>query len=219
MPTRPRFSESEIIEQYRVSLDNAEKQTEIASALAELGYDAETIAQGKALFNKTRAAYDANKIEDDETAESYQKWANLRANLADRYALDRKKAKVIFRNDEVTKEKLAILGTLPKAYVRWLETVKKFYSVALNDDEIQSKLARLKITPEHLTESNQLIADVENARADYLRELGESQDATKAKDAALAEMDDWMRDFYAVAKIALDDRPQLMEALGKFVRS
>lgn len=219
MPTRPRFSESEILEQYRVSLDNAEKQPAIASALAELGYDTETIAQGKALYNKTRNAFDVNKSEDDETAESYKRWFDLKEELADRYSLDRKKAKVIFRKDEVTKERLGVTGILPKAYVTWLETVKKFYSVALSDTDIQAKLARLKITPEHLNETNQLIAEVEAARSDYLREVGESQNATKIKDAALAELDDWMRDFYAVAKIALDDQPQLLEALGKFVRS
>lgn len=219
MPTRPRFSESEILEQYRISLDNAQNQSEIASALAELGYDAETIAQGKALYNKARDAFDANKTEDDETAETYKRWFDLKENLANRYSLDRKKAKVIFRKDEVTKEKLGVTGILPKAYVNWLETVKKFYSVALSDTDIQAKLARLKITPEHLDETNQLITEVEAARSDYLREVGESQNATKVKDAALAELDDWMRDFYAVAKIALDDKPQLLEALGKFVRS
>lgn len=219
MPTRPRFSESEILEQYRISLDNAQNQSEIASALAELGYDAETIAQGKALYNKARDAFDANKTEDDETAETYKRWFDLKENLANRYSLDRKKAKVIFRKDEVTKEKLGVNGILPKAYVNWLETVKKFYSVALSDTDIQAKLARLKITPEHLDETNQLITEVEAARSDYLREVGESQNATKVKDAALAELDDWMRDFYAVAKIALDDKPQLLEALGKFVRS
>jgi len=52
-----------------------------------------------------------------------------------------------------------------------------------------------------------------------LREVGESQDATKIKDAAFVKMDDWMSEFYAVAKIALEDNPQLLESLGKLVRS
>ncbi|NLT49572.1 MAG: hypothetical protein GXX85_01480, partial [Ignavibacteria bacterium] len=48
---------------------------------------------------------------------------------------------------------------------------------------------------------------------------GESEDATKEKDAAFAKMDKWMSDFYAVARIALEDKPQLLEALGKIVKS
>ena len=76
-----------------------------------------------------------------------------------------------------------------------------------------------KITLDDLTAADTLIGDLEAARAEYLREKGESQDATKEKDAAFAKMDDWMSEFYAVAKIALEDKPQLLESLGKFVRS
>ncbi len=133
--------------------------------------------------------------------------------------MHRKKAKVIFRNDPKTMDKLAVSGSLSKAYIKWLETVKKFYSVALKDNKIQGKLVRLKITADDLTATNTMISDLEAARAEYLREKGESQDATKAKDAALEKMDDWMSEFYAVAKIALEDKPQLLESLGVFVRS
>jgi hypothetical protein len=68
-----------------------------------------------------------------------------------------------------------------------LETAKKFYSVASTDTDLQSKLARLKITPEDLTAASTMINDLEAARADYLREKGESQDSTKIKDAAFAK--------------------------------
>ncbi len=60
---------------------------------------------------------------------------------------------------------------------------------------------------------------MDTARAVYLKEKGESQDATKIKDAAIAKLDDWMSEFYAVAKIGLEDNPQLLEVLGKTVRA
>ncbi|MGQ7868483.1 hypothetical protein [Sunxiuqinia sp. sy24] len=49
--------------------------------------------------------------------------------------------------------------------------------------------------------------------------MGESEDTTKQKDTAFANLDEWMSNFYAVAAIALKDHPQLLEALGKSVRS
>ena len=67
--------------------------------------------------------------------------------------------------------------------------------------------------------ANTMISDLEAARSEYLKEKGESQDSTKAKDAAFAKIDDWMSGFYAVAKIGLEDNPQLLEALGKTVKS
>lgn len=219
MATRPKFSEAEVLEQYRVALENAKDQPEIASIMAEFGYNAKEIAQGKSLLQETRTAYDANKTEDDETAESYLKWSDLRENLADRYALDRKKAKVVFRNDALLRDKLGVSGTLPQAYVKWLETTKKFYTESISDPDIQKKLVRLKINADYLSETSEMITALESARSEYLREVGESQNATNVKDKAFVEMDDWMSEFYAVAKIALEDKPQLLESLGKLVRS
>lgn len=100
-----------------------------------------------------------------------------------------------------------------------VRTVKKFNRTVLNDNDIKTYLARLKVTPEELTATNLKAQELEKARTEYLREKGESQDATKMKDTAFVELDDWMNEFYAVAKIALKDNPQLLESLGKFVRS
>ena len=63
-----------------------------------------------------------------------------------------------------------------------------------------------------------LIKEVEDSRAYYMKLRGISQDATKAKDAAITRMKDWMMEFFTVAKIGLEDNPQLLEALGKVVK-
>ena len=218
MATRPKNSEADTLELYRVALDNAENQTEIATIMAELGYDSTVIREGKTLLSETRAAYDLNKTEDDETSAAYADFSSKKEQLEDTFTLHRKKAKVVFRNDSLTSDKLAISGAMPRTYIKWLEAAKKFYSVASSDTDIQSKLARLKISADDLTAVNTLITELEAARAEYLKEKGESQDATKAKDSAFAKMDDWMSEFYAIAKIGLEDNPQLLEALGKTVR-
>ena len=219
MPLKKNQTEAEALEQYRVSFENVEKQPEIATIMAEFGYDETLLTEGKTLLTKTRAAFDFNKKEDDETSEAYKNFTTLKENLATTYTLHRKKAKVIFRKESTTLNKLSLSGSLPTAYIKWLETVKKFYTVASSDSEIQSKLVRLKITTEELNGTIEQISNLELARAEYLREKGESQDATKLKDKAFGEIDDWMSEFYAVAKIALEDNPQLLESLGKFVRS
>jgi hypothetical protein len=219
MATKPKFSEAETLEQYRIALDNAESQAEIAAIMAELGFDSAVIGEGKAILTETRQAYDLNKTEDDETSASYADFSSKKELLEDTFNIHRKKAKVVFRNDSLTADKLAISGAMPRTYMKWLEAAKKFYSVASTDSAIQGKLARLKISTDDLTAANTMISDLEAARSEYLKEKGESQDSTKAKDAAFAKIDDWMSEFYAVAKIGLEDNPQLLEALGKIVRS
>lgn len=219
MATRPKTSEVQTIEQYRIALENAENQSLIATTLAEFGYDSEEIKKGKLIWQDANNAYELNKTEDDETNEAYANFISKKNTLADTYSLHRKKAKVIFRNDNITLEKLGIKGSIPQAYIKWMEIVKKFYQISALDTEIQSKLIRLKITTEELSAANILITELETARAVYLREKGESQDATRTKDEAIAKLDDWMRDFYAVARIGLEDHPQLLESLGKIVKN
>ncbi len=219
MAGKKHLSEAETLEQYRVSFENVEIQSEIAAIMAEFGFDEASITTGKALYTKTRDAFDFNKKEDDETSETYINFTVARENLAKTYTLHRKKAKVIFRNDPNILNKLALTGSLPTSYIKWLEVVKKFYSVAIGNKPIETKLLRLKVTSTDLANAVAEIAALTSARAEYLREKGESQDSTKSKDKAFGEIDDWMSEFYAVAKIALEDKPQLLESLGKFVRS
>lgn len=219
MASRTKLTDSSALEMYRIALDNAINQPIIASEMSELGYDSEEIAKGKIIWSLTRKAFDANKIEDDETNEVYANFDNKRTLLDDIFTMHRKKAKVVFRNDALTADKLGISKGNARTYLKWVESVKNFYSVAIANAEIQAKLSRLKITPEDLTASNNLIAEMETARSLYLQEKGESQEATQIKDEAIYQIDDWMSEFFAVAKIALEDKPQLLEALGKIVRN
>ena len=219
MVTKKSKSEDATLERYRVSLDNAEAQNEIKTALAELGMDSDEIKKGKTLFNTTRKAYDENKLEDDETSGAYEAFSDKREQLTEVYGMHRKKAKVIFRKDPLTLKKLDINGSIPESHIKWIEMVRKFYSVALADTDIQSKLTRLKISVDDLNEAQSLISEVEATRSAYLIEKGESQEATRVKDNAFALLDDWMSEFYAIARIGLEDKPQLLEALCKIVRN
>ena len=62
---------AETLELYRVALENAETQSEIAAVMDELGFDSAVIGEGKTLLAETRQAYDLIKTEEDETSAAY----------------------------------------------------------------------------------------------------------------------------------------------------
>lgn len=211
--TNSRKSEATLLEQYRVALENAINQPKIAAEMAELSYDAKKITEGQQLLSKTREMYDFNKQEDSETVEASALFKKEKETLNIQFKKHRKKAKAIFlKNPEILK-KINIDSTVPYVYTNWIENARQFYTQI--DRDILQQLAPLKITQQDITDSLAQIEIVEKARAEYLREVGESQDATKQKDAAIAKMNDWMQKFYAIANIALEEHPQLIEALGK----
>lgn len=50
-------TEKETLEQYRVALENVTTQTTIATVMADFGYDATKITEGKGLLDQTVSAY------------------------------------------------------------------------------------------------------------------------------------------------------------------
>jgi hypothetical protein len=60
---------------------------------------------------------------------------------------------------------------------------------------------------------------VETANLVQTKEKGESQNATKVRDAAVDSLSAWLSDFIAISRIALEEEPQLLESLGILQRS
>ncbi len=212
-------TELELLEQSRVALENATTNPEIAALLAEVGYDAAKIQQGKDLLDKAQHAYDNNKQENVETSLAYDTFDREKQKLEALYRNHRRRAKVVLEGKSNFLLRLDIHRPITKTYLGWMDSTKRFYSEALANSEIKTELRTLKITEQDLLNAQSLITTIEGLRQTYINEKGESQDATKRKDHALKDLDQWMRNFYAVAGIALEDQPQLMESLGKLVKS
>ena len=178
---------------YRVTFENTESQLQIVSTMAD--YGSTKIAEGKSLYETSRFAFDSNQTETDEASAVCATVETKKDQLDKIYSANRKKAKVVFRDDSVTAGKLEISGTMTVAYVKWLETVCKVFKIAFANTDIRTKLARLKISFNDLYAAQAMIPEVETLRSGHLKGKGESQDATTVKDTAFAKVDDWMSEF------------------------
>jgi hypothetical protein len=215
MATKIHAKETEILEKWRTSLENVTSQPTVAAAMDELGYTPDQIVWGKAIYGRARSTYDSNRQESDEANAAHKVFETEAEVLDSIYSIHRKKAKVVFRNDASAARELDIHVALSEAYTPWMESVKKFYLNLSANEVLRTGLSKLKVTSGDIAAAELQIGKVEKARAAYVRELGESKDSTTLKDAAFAEAEKWMRDFYAVARIALEDRPQLYATLFK----
>ena len=219
MSHRYNKTQKERLEQYNTTFENALNHPVITPTLAEFGYDTEKLSEGKQFLITANNAFSFKTTEDDETKKARFDFDTKYDELYSIYSPHRKKAKAIFKNDPVTLHLLAVSGSIPSNYLSRMEVIKKFYTEILNDETLQQRFAAIKVTLEDLNKANTLIEEVISNRLEYFREKGESQDATEQKNAALKIIDDWMDDFYDIARIAFEDNPQLLEVLGVFVRS
>jgi hypothetical protein len=75
-------------------------------------------------------------------------------------------------------------------------------------------MAQYKYTVERLNKEFQDIAEVERLHSIQLKEKGIAQQSTLERDEAFDALYKWYSKFRAIARIALYEKPQLLESLG-----
>lgn len=213
------LSNEQMLQVYGALFQNLGKENELTTELAEYGYTTSKIAAGKALFDKAQQEYDKNKKETAEETSSYALFKQKFDEVTKLYTSDRKKAKIIFKEEEDQLKNLALKGTASKSIANLMADMKLLYQNLDTDEALFNAVKILKITSEGIKQQLTKITEAEQLYADYLQEKGESQQATKDKDKAFSDLEKWVRELYSIAKIALEDKPQLLESLGKMVRS
>ena len=214
-------SETALLEQAQTALTNAQTQPQIAQEIAKYGYGEEKIAEGQNVYDQAWAAWQTNQKEDKETRQAYQTFSEYYTQLQTLYGEHRQKAKARFRSQPQTLAKLYVTGSKPTTYLNLMENITQFYIALANPDnaEIKTQLLTYNLPETELEQARKLLNQTTAARKEYVREESESQNATQQKDAALATLENWIRDFYAMANVALKKQPQLLEALGLFRKS
>lgn len=198
---------------------NINKQGVIQTKLAQYGYDDDAIAQGNALFNDLLAKYNAKHTTKAQQTSAYATFKKEFINVKTTYALDRKKVKIIYKKQPVILKNLSVTGKTPLQIANLLDIIHWFYNSLNNNPALLQPLQQLQINPQHITTQLANINKVKQAYATYIQEKGESQQATLNKNKAFNNMAQWVSAFYNVAKIALHDKPQLLESIAKLIPS
>ncbi|GIJ94577.1 hypothetical protein CAPN002_17950 [Capnocytophaga stomatis] len=213
------LSNEQMLQNFGAMFENLSKEGNLKTELAEYGYDDAKIAEGKALYDEARKTFDANIKETREETSASLAFQEKYQNVQKKYSTHRKKARIVFEDNEEALRQLKLKGSAARAIAVAMEEMRAFYQLLDTTPSLLTPLKQLKITEEDIKNQLQEFPEVEKAYATYLQEKGESQQATRDKNKAFEALDKWVSKFYKVAKIALEDRPQLLEALGKFVRS
>ncbi|MFJ1431375.1 hypothetical protein ACILE2_11335 [Capnocytophaga canimorsus] len=213
------LSNEQMLQNFGAMFENLSKEGDLKTELAEYGYDDAKIAEGKALYDEARKTFDANIKETREETSASLAFQEKYQNVQKKYSTHRKKARIVFEDNEEALRQLKLKGSAARAIAASMEEMRAFYQLLDTTPNLLTPLKQLKINEEDVKNQLQELPEVEKAYATYLQEKGESQQATRDKNKAFETLDKWVSKFHKVAKIALEDRPQLLEALGKFVRS
>jgi hypothetical protein len=191
-----------------------QKNPEIQEKLNPFGYTAERMEEGKVLLDKTTRLmttqveeYSDQFVATDELGKS---WKTAYAN----YMVTLKVVRVAFVGQPELLRRFNATGKRSKSLSGWLRDAKILYTNLLDTPDALTVIAGFGYSAKRLEIELQAVSAIEELHSKQLSEKGGAQQATLERDAAFDELCKWYSSFRAIARIALYDKPQLLEALG-----
>jgi len=205
--------------QAQTAIDNALTDDEVKGFLSVFGYDETALNSGKTLLDEAgRLNQQQLKEYGDQysaTQEFSAKWETAKSD----YTRFTKIARVAVKNDAAAYQKLGLSGPRRQSFSGLSAQMDQFYTNALADPAILAAIGRFGVTQDKLSAGKQNSDAAKAASAAQQNEKGEAQQATLARDQAVDTLEDWLSDFTVIARIALEEKPQLLEKLGILERS
>ena len=198
----------------KMVLDNADSSDEIKKLMKAYGYDEQRLKQGRELLKKAEALQHEKENEYGQQYQASQALAQARDQANKVYMRFVKIARVALKDNVAAMMKLGLFSSRKASYSGWLEQAKLFYGNLLTDNAALTAMAGFGIGADALKEGQALLDKVEHAYSVQKKEMSEAQQATADRDQAIDALNDWLSDFIAIARIALEERPQLLEQLG-----
>ena len=206
------------LESSRVLIFNS-RDAEVAALLNEMGIDTAYIEVGETLYNETMILVDQQKKEYQQQSLAYDKFYVEKDIAEVNYKRTLKLVKVLSRSDQDLQNRLGLQNGKVYAIEQWIETATDFYDRLLNEPDFMVSLARFKVTQEKLNAEKTAIDDLKDLHNQAVIEKGQAQEATRLKNEKLDQLEDYCTELKAIAEIALEKQPQLLEKLRIIVRS
>jgi hypothetical protein len=208
------MKQNNFLKQVYVALTNALNSPEILALLQAFGYDDKKIRSGLKQYDDLEQLKQQQYLAELEAKTASQTLQSARQQLITVFQTHLDTARLAYKREEGYTDTLSLVQSRSKTVPDLLAQVKKFYAnipVAL--------MEKYHVPQKELNETNKLIQQVMELEALQRRTQAQVQDLTQMRKAAMAELKDWMKTFYTVAKLALREHPQQLEALDVVVPS
>jgi hypothetical protein len=205
---------AEKMHRIEAGLRGVSNSSEIQKKMSECGYTPERMAKGMALVDKTKrlTSIQVEIYGDKFTATDIL--LKQESVVYSSYMITLKVVRVAFKGEFDMLARFKATGERRKSLSGWLMDARIFYENLLDTPAAIERLRQFGYTPERLQEELNAVNEIENLNSRRLTEKGLAQNSTVERDKAFDELCNWYSDFRAIARVALYDTPQLLEALG-----
>ena len=199
----------------QTAIHNAKAHKEIQKRLNQYGFSAKRMQEGTALL--TQAIMLQNK-KSDRYGEKQEVATQLNAQVKEtkkKFSDHVATVRLAFRDDPATLAKFKVSRIATKQD-EWQAQASYFYSKATEYTQV---LEGYQLPLSELTQNQAGIEALISMRNRRIRMKGEAEEATHQRNLSIKTLRTWLKEFYSIARIALQDSPQLLEALGITVKT
>jgi len=208
----------EILFQSGLRINNSLSDPLILNAVSLMGYNQEKLLEGQNLLDEATTLVETQKREYGEVDAAQQVFDNQRTNAHKVYMAVLAISKIAFKGDVQAISTLDLTGRRASTFSGWLNQTRSFYRAILANEAWKTELAKYGQTEAMLTGELAMIDAVATASENKKKEMGDAQNATQERDEKIEELAEWVTDYEVIARIALADKPQLLEKLGIVVK-
>jgi len=208
----------EILFQSGLRINNSLSDPLILNAVSLMGYNQEKLLEGQNLLDEATTLVETQKREYGEVDAAQQVFDDQRKNAHKVYMAVLAISKIAFKGDVQAISTLDLTGRRASTFSGWLNQTRSFYRAILANEAWKTELAKYGQTEAMLTGELAMIDAVATASENKKKEMGDAQNATQERDEKIEELAEWVTDYEVIARIALADKPQLLEKLGIVVK-
>ena len=127
-------------------------------------------------------------------------------------------ARVAFAEDVKVSAALKLYGPRKQSQAGWIDQASAFYTNLLSDEKLLRKMSLYGYSAPKLRAEESLLEALHAKIQLQAKETGEAQTATRERDKKIKELDSYVSNLRAIAKVAFYDSPQELEKLGILAR-
>ena len=195
-------------------ISGANNHPEIREMLLKFGFDQSKIKEGQVKLEKVNNLM-ARQVDlyGDQYAATEETVKN-REKAYSEYMILVKVIRVALKDDIDSLKSFLATGQRSRSLSGWLREARIAYTNILNSASAMDRLKIFGITSDKIKDGLKQVEEIESLYSKQLGKKGDAQQSTIERDQAFDDLANWYSDFRAIARIALYEKPQLLEVLG-----
>lgn len=200
------------LEQTYGAITNALNDPSLLAALVVYGYHEARLQEGLNLYTHVKQLTQQREQATQAAGEASAMFQSARDRLMTLLQAHRDTARLAYKREAAYTDHLKLTQRLKGATADRLAQAETFYA-----NVPRAMMEKYQVPRKELNEAAKLVAQVRDLHAVQRKAQGQVQTLTQARLQALKELEVWMRRFMKVAKVALEEQPQQLEALYQTV--